>query len=97
VGFVRAVVEPDELLPAAYALAHRYTDGRSAVSVALTRQMLYRNSAQPDPLEAHRVESLAMFYTATGDGTEGVAAFMEKRPPNFSSSTNDMPSFYPWW
>jgi 1,4-dihydroxy-2-naphthoyl-CoA synthase len=58
--------------------------------------MMYRNSAQPHPLEAHRVDSLAMFYTSIADGKEGVAAFLEKRDPDFTSSTTDMPPFYPW-
>jgi hypothetical protein len=66
------------------------------VATALARQMMYRNSAAPHPLEAHRVDSLAMFYTSIGDGKEGVAAFREKRAPDFSSRTTDMPPFYPW-
>ncbi|MEI8241103.1 MAG: enoyl-CoA hydratase-related protein, partial [Actinomycetota bacterium] len=71
-GLVREVVAEEELLPAAYALADRWTRGRSAVSTALMRQMAYRNSALPDPYEAHLVDSLAMFYTSIGDGKEGV-------------------------
>ncbi len=74
---------PDDLLPAAYELARRFTEHRSPVATALARQMLYRNSAQPHPLAAHRIESLAMFYTSVGDGKEGVAAFLEKRPASF--------------
>ena len=70
---------------------------RSPVAVALTRQMMYRNSAQPHPLEAHRVDSLAMFYTSIGDGKEGVQAFREKRPAQFESRASAMPPFYPWW
>jgi enoyl-CoA hydratase/carnithine racemase len=97
IGFVREVYEPDELLPAAYALARRYTEDRSPVSLALTRQMLYRNSALPSPLDAHRIESLSVFYTALADGKEGVAAFLEKRAPEFTGTTNEMPPFYPWW
>ncbi|WP_280436348.1 crotonase/enoyl-CoA hydratase family protein [Nocardia carnea] len=91
-GLVRAVYPPEELLPAAYEFAHSLIDGRSAVATALTRQMLYRNSAAASPLEAHRIESLAMFYASTGDGKEGVAAFLEKRPPEFRS---DIPAYLP--
>jgi enoyl-CoA hydratase/carnithine racemase len=60
-GFVRSVHAPNELLPAAYALAHRFVDERSPVSTGLIRQMVYRNSAQDHPVHAHRVESLGVF------------------------------------
>lgn len=96
-GLVREVVPADDLLPTAYALAHRFVDGRSPVATALMRQMIYRNSAQPDPLAAHQVESLAMFYSSIGDGKEGVAAFLGKRPAEFTGSVpQDLPPFYPW-
>ena len=67
------------------------------VSVALIRQMLYRNAAKPDPVDAHLVESLGVFYTSQGDGKEGVAAFKEKRAAVFKDLATDMPPFYPWW
>jgi enoyl-CoA hydratase/carnithine racemase len=95
-GLVRSVHPPEDLLDAAYDLARRFTANRSRVATALTRQMMWRNSAQPHPLEAHKVDSLAMFYTSTGDGKEGVAAFREKRDPEFTSRTSDMPPFHPW-
>lgn len=95
-GLVRSVHAPEELLDAAYDLARRFTEHRSPVAVALARQMMWRNSARPHPVEAHRVDSLAMFYTSLGDGREGVAAFREKRPPEFTGRTTEMPPFYPW-
>jgi enoyl-CoA hydratase/carnithine racemase len=88
----------EELLQQAYAMAHRIVENRSPVAIALTRQMLYRNAAEPHPLAAHKIESLAVFYTSQKDGKEGVAAFLEKRAPEFSATVNeDMPPFYPWW
>jgi len=95
-GVVRSVHAPDDLLPAAYALARKFTRNRSPVATALARQMMYRNSAQPHPVEAHRVDSLAMFWTSVGDGKEGVAAFLEKRDADFRGRASQMPAFHPW-
>ncbi len=96
-GLVSEVVSEEDLLPRAYALAHKFVDGRSPVATALMRQMLYRNAVEPHPVEAHRVESLAMFYTSVADGKEGVAAFLQKRPADFTGRVpEDMPPFYPW-
>lgn len=94
---VKAVVPPEKLMEEAYALARRFVTHRSPVSTALIRQMMYRNSAQPHPREAHKVESLAMFYTSIGDGKEGVKSFLEKRDPAYTGKASAMPDFYPWW
>lgn len=96
-GLAQGVYEPDVLLTEARALADAWTLNRSPMSFALIRQMLYRNSAQPHPVEAHRVDSLAMFYTSIGDGHDGVHAFLEKRNPRFSARTSAMPPFYDEW
>lgn len=96
-GFVKAVVPADQLLEEAYKIARRIAQ-HSPVAIALTRQMMYRNAAQPHPLEAHKVDSLAIFYASLDSGKEGVASFLEKRAPEFSQRTStDMPPFYPWW
>ena len=93
---VRAVLPADELVPAAVALARSLVANSSAVSIALIRQMVLRNSALPHPRQAHEVESLGMFYTSIADGKEGVAAFLEKRSADFASKASEMPPFYPW-
>lgn len=96
-GLVKSVHEPDDLMQAARTLAHRYINNRSPVAIALARQMMYRNSAMPSPLDAHKVDSLAIYYASIDDGKEGVASFLEKREPRFSSKASQMPGFYPWW
>lgn len=96
-GLVRSIHAPDELLPAAYALAEKFIKNRSPVAIALARQMMYRNSAAPSPRVAHEIDSLAMYYSSIGDGREGVQSFLDKRDPDFSSKASAMPDFYPWW
>ena len=88
---LRSVHEPDELLPAAYELARSFVRDRSPVALGLAKQLLYRNSAAADPLEAHLTDSLAMFWTSIGDGKEGVAAFLEKRTPSFTGKASELP------
>jgi enoyl-CoA hydratase/carnithine racemase len=91
---LRSVHEPDELLDAARELARSFVVRRSPVALALAKQMLYRNGAAAHPIEAHRSDSLAMFHTSTGDGKEGVAAFREKRDPEFTGRASDLPEIY---
>ena len=98
-GLVRSVHAPDDLIPAATALAREIADNTAAVSIALTRAMLWRNPSAPHPMHAHRIDSRAIYTRSrSGDAAEGIASFLEKRVANYPDRVaSDMPQFYPWW
>ena len=98
-GLVRSVHAPDDLLPAARELASEIAANSAPVSVALSRMMLWRMLGASHPMEAHRIDSRAVNYTgAAPDAREGITAFFQKRPPDWSMSVNDdLPPFVPWW
>jgi enoyl-CoA hydratase/carnithine racemase len=98
-GLVSAIYKPEELLPAARAMAREIADNTAAVSVALTRQMMWRLSAMDHPMEAHKIDSRAIYARGrTEDAKEGVVSFLEKRPAKYPNKVSkDMPSFFPWW
>ena len=98
-GLVRSVHPAGELLAAARALAAEIADNTAPVSVALSRQMLWRMLGADHPMEAHKIDSRGIFERGRSDDVrEGVTSFLEKRPARFSMTVNtDMPSYYPWW
>lgn len=95
-GFAKGPYPAADLLEEAYKIARRIVSF-SPTAVTLTRQMMYRNAATDHPIEAHKVDSLAIFYQSLQDGKEGVASFLEKRAPVFKQKASEMPDFYPWW
>lgn len=96
---VRSLHPREELHGAAQDLAREIADHTSAVSVALTRQMMWRMLGADHPMEAHKIDSRAINATgSSADGAEGVLSFLEKRPARFPGRvTEDLPEFYPWW
>jgi enoyl-CoA hydratase/carnithine racemase len=96
---VRSIHAPEDLLPAARALAREIADNTAPVSIALTRQMLWRINSAPHPMDAHRIDSRAIQARGqSADAREGVSAFLEKREPAYSDKVSkDMPEFFPWW
>ncbi len=98
-GLASRILPADQLLPAARELAREIAENTSAISVALSRQMLWRMLGVDHPMEAHKIESRAINALGKApDAFEGVSSFLEKRPAKFSQKpSTDMPEFYPWW
>ena len=98
-GLVKQVVAPEALLETARALAREIADNAAPVSVALTRQMMWRMLGADHPMEAHKVDSRSIYARGRmEDVKEGISSFLEKRPPVFTEKVSkDMPDFVPWW
>jgi len=96
---VRSVHAGDELMNVAREIALEIADGTAPVSVALTRQMLWRMLGADHPMEAHRVDSRAINSRgASADASEGVMSFLEKRPADFPVKVSDgLPDVFPDW
>ena len=98
-GLVRSVHAPADLLGEAQKLAREIADNTSPVAVAMTRAMLWRLSAEDHPMDAHRIDSRAIYRRSrSGDAKEGIASFLEKRAPIYPDKVStDLPDFFPWW
>jgi enoyl-CoA hydratase/carnithine racemase len=98
-GLVRSVHAPEDLLHAARSLASEIAENTSAISVAMTRAMMWRLASADHPMEAHKIDSRAIYRLSRGaDAKEGIASFLEKRRAMYPGKVSaDMPDFYPWW
>jgi enoyl-CoA hydratase/carnithine racemase len=98
-GLVRSLHEPEDLLPAARDLAREIIDNTAPVSVALTRQLIWRMAGADHPMEAHKADSRAIQARgAADDAKEGVSAFLEKRAASYPNRVStDLPAIWPHW
>jgi len=98
-GLFRSLHDAEQLMPAARALAKEFVDNGSAVSMALTRHMMWRMLGAQHPQQAHEVDTAAINALGkSDDAREGITAFLEKRPANFRDRVSrNLPKFFPWW
>ena len=97
--FIRSIHKESDLLSDAKKLATEFANQTSAVSVAMTRQMMWKMLGADHPMEAHKIDSRGVYFTGkSADAHEGVQSFLEKRPAQFKDKVSeDMPEFFPWW
>ncbi|MEM5431412.1 crotonase/enoyl-CoA hydratase family protein [Cupriavidus oxalaticus] len=97
-GLVRSLHAPEDLLPAARAIACEIADNAAPVSVAISRQLIWRMAGASHPMEAHKLDSRAIQSRGrSADVKEGVSAFLEKRPAAFPDTvSHDLPDFFDW-
>lgn len=81
-GLVCKVVPAAELMPSAMELA-RLLAAKPPVAVRATLRAVRENSIRPDRGKALEAEGFAE-AAGTRDACEGIAAFFEKRPPEFT-------------
>jgi enoyl-CoA hydratase/carnithine racemase len=98
-GLVRSLHAPEDLLPAARALAREIADNTAPVSIALTRQLIWRMAGASHPMEAHMADSRGIQARgAMPDAKEGVTSFLEKRLPRYPDRVStDLPNIWEHW
>jgi enoyl-CoA hydratase/carnithine racemase len=98
-GLVRSLHAPEDLLPAARALAREIADNTAPVSIALTRQLIWRMAGAGHPMEAHMADSRGIQARgAMPDAKEGVTSFLEKRLPQYPDRVStDLPNIWEHW
>ena len=98
-GLFNYVVPQGKVLDKAMTIAREIAENTSAVSVALSKALLWHGLAEGDPQSVHLIDSRCFYWMGhQKDSREGVDSFLEKRPPKFGMKvSSDMPDFYPWW
>ena len=98
-NLISSIHKSEDLLDNALQITRNMIKNSAPVSIALSRQMLWRALGDSNPYDAHIIESRVIDSRgASGDATEGVNSFLEKRPVKFQNTvSSDMPDFFPWW
>ena len=93
IKLISEVTSGETLISRALELSEEFTAKTSSISIALTRQMMWRMLGADHPMEAHKIDSRGVYSLGkTGEASEGVMSFLEKREPNFPGKVSkDLP------
>ena len=65
INLVSEVLPQEQLIARALEIANEFTSESSQISIALTRQMMWRMLGADDPMEAHKIDSRGcLLYTS---------------------------------
>jgi enoyl-CoA hydratase/carnithine racemase len=96
-GLITGVHPPEELWPAADALAQDICANIAPVSAAVIRRGLVAMAARGDPETAFSIDKQTISYGfGTEDMAEGVASFLEKRAAEFTGVARAVVARFPW-
>jgi enoyl-CoA hydratase len=85
IGLANRVLAPEQLLPQAVAVVERIAQ-QGPLAVAKVKEVIHRGAEMPLH-EANTLEQQAFAgLFATADQKEGMAAFLDKRPPEFTKT-----------
>ncbi|MGD9958312.1 enoyl-CoA hydratase-related protein [Nocardioides sp.] len=94
-GLVLSVHPADEVLDVAMALARRISQDAAPVSTSVTRRLLWQMQTATHPMAAHQLETQALnLRGVSADASEGVAAFLARRPPEFTDRLSEVPEVF---
>jgi len=98
-GLFNYILPADKVLEKAMEIAKEIKENSSAISVALSKALLWHGLVEDDPQSVHLIDSRCFLWMGINrDAHEGIRSFLEKRPPRFTMKVSkDMPDFYPWW
>lgn len=97
-GLLNHVVPAEELMPLARSIAAEIVSTTAPRSSVMTRRMLWSMLSAKDPWEAHEMDSRAIFELGgSAEVKEGIASFMDRRPPAFPAFDGPLPDYLPAW
>ncbi|MEU8897730.1 enoyl-CoA hydratase/isomerase family protein [Nocardia sp. NPDC048505] len=95
-GLANSCLEAGEVLPTALAVAHDLANGSAPLPVALTKRLLWEGLGMSPTMVGQLETDLNRRVAESIDGGEAMAAFHERRQPNWTGSiSTEWPAWEP--